>query len=609
MFVAQHASLARSKCTQRKKMAASIGNHDMKMNQDKNKSKPSRYFQIDKEKDEDDSDTMPDLTSKNTDKNPDQLEETESSTLSSGRKRSKDPFEGPAKIPLKKVQKYSRGEALGKKKGGRTASHRWNLQKSEDGYKLAARQAARSELLLTEEPGFLEVGEGEETYEVRQSEIVSSVDIASATKHFELNLNQFGPYRMNFTRNGRHLALGGKMGHLTGIEWISKNLLFEINVMETITDIQWLHLETMLAVAQKKWLFIYDNSGIELHCIKSMSDVLRMTFLPYHFLLVGSTGYGALQYLDVSIGKLVAEIKTKLGRLNVMAQNPQNAVIHLGDSKGTVTLWTPNQPEPVVKMLCHRSAVRSIAVDAKGLYMATSGVDRTINIFDVRTYKPLQSYRIAHGANELHFSQTGLLAAASNNVVEHFKVFKDCCITSQTKPYMVHRLKDAISGLGFCPYEDVLGVSHSNGYASLLIPGAGEPNFDAFEVNPYMTKKQRKELEVKSLLEKIQPELISLDPGKIGEVDHATYQQRLEDKEALYGPVIKDKFQPRYKMKGKSKSGKRESRKQTVFDAEKRDETRKSVAEKERKRLQLEKEKEKNPPEFTSALDRFKKKR
>lgn len=32
----------------------------------------------------------------------------------------------------------------------------------------------------------------------------------------------------------------------------------------------------------------------------------------------------------------------------------------------------------------------------------------------------------------------------------------------------------------------------------------------------------------------IQPELISLDPGKIGEVDHATYQQRLEDKEALY---------------------------------------------------------------------------
>lgn len=29
-------------------------------------------------------------------------------------------------------------------------------------------------------------------------------------------------------------------------------------------------------------------------------------------------------------------------------------------------MWTPNQHEPVVKMMCHKSAVRSVAVDPKG---------------------------------------------------------------------------------------------------------------------------------------------------------------------------------------------------------------------------------------------------
>ncbi|XP_068185228.1 WD repeat-containing protein 46 [Antennarius striatus] len=176
---------------------------------------------------------------------------------------------------------------------------------------------------------------------------------------------------------------------------------------------------------------------------------------------------------------------------------------------------------------------------------------------------------------------------------------------------MAHRVHGTVWGLNFCPFEDVLGVGHGDGFTSMLTPGAGEPNFDGLDANPYRSTKQRQEWEVKALLEKIQPELISLNPTDLGRVDRATFDQRHQDRvEALgFDPLAKEKFTPKYKKKGRSSAGNIERRKKQVAHEDQRDEIRLAVEDKVRMQKER-KDREKKAAVLSShrsALDRFKK--
>ncbi|XP_050534922.1 WD repeat-containing protein 46 [Daktulosphaira vitifoliae] len=423
--------------------------------------------------------------------------------------------------------------------------------KKETTEKLGAKLLEAANVLLPETSGYIIAENGEKTTKITQTQLSNSVDVTSAQKHFDLCLD-FGPYDIDYSLNGRQLLIGGRKGHVAAMDWITKYLMCEINVMEEVYDVKWLHNENLFSVAQKKWVYIYDNQGVEVHCLKNLNNVLHQEFLPYHFLLSTVSEEGFLSWVDVSIGKMVQQFNAKMGRLSLMSQNPSNAMICIGNTKGVVSFWSPNLKEPVAKILCHGNPITSLAVNNNGLYMATTGLDRRLKVWDMRQFRgPLQEYKLRASPRSMVFSQKGYLALAINNVVD---IYEECCTKSVTHAYLRHNIARTIKNLAFCPFEDVLGAGHDGGFSSLLIPGSGEPNFDALERNPFQTKKQRKEAEVKMLLEKIPAEMIALE-STVDEIDVNTLKNRLEQKNSQnFGKPTRINIKVKSKLKRKTQA-------------------------------------------------------
>ena len=243
-----------------------------------------------------------------------------------------------------------------------------------------------------------------------------------------------------------------------------------------------------------------------------------------------------------------------------------------------------------------------------------------LSVWDLRTYKRVHSYYTPVPATSVDISQKGLLAVGYGT---HTEIWKDALATKAKQPYLSHHSPGCtLQNLEFCPYEDVLGIGHGKGFSSIIVPGAGEPNFDTLEANPFQviiieiaqpafgdfaheetrgkrtrpmctktihdaslsspkfnaskhehltpntrplqTKKQRREGEVHKLLEKLQPDMITLDPTFIGNVDRAPAEVIEEEKRLALEASMSNNRKKREKRhaRGRDKIGRKLKKKQ-----------------------------------------------
>ena len=167
--------------------------------------------------------------------------------------------------------------------------------------------------------------QNEKTLKISQEYLKYSLPKYNSDNIFDLTLPDKSPFHIDYTRNGKYLLLGGEKGSISLIEWRTKQLLCDFETETKLTSVKFLHNETMYAVGQSDMVYIYDKQSLALHALDYMPQLLFLEYLPYHYLLVAALKNNVIKYQDISIGKVISEIKTKSGIISSFTQNPHNA--------------------------------------------------------------------------------------------------------------------------------------------------------------------------------------------------------------------------------------------------------------------------------------------
>lgn len=101
------------------------------------------------------------------------------------------------------IEKYARGSLELSTRRIKHKGLKKTMKENQEKIVKSSKQNAAAEILLEETAGFIEPGDAERVYKFKQEDILQNVDLNTAKNAFDLQLTNFGPYSIDYSRNGR----------------------------------------------------------------------------------------------------------------------------------------------------------------------------------------------------------------------------------------------------------------------------------------------------------------------------------------------------------------------------------------------------------------------
>ncbi|GKT15095.1 WD repeat-containing protein WDR46/Utp7 like protein, partial [Aduncisulcus paluster] len=384
-------------------------------------------------------------------------------------------------------------------------------------------------------------------------------------KNWALTGLKLGPFKQKFDPTGNFMLLAGKKGYIGLIDYKNRQPLHEIVTGKYISDITFLNNHKMFAVAFPDTTCIYDTmTSAEVVKLSQHVNPIALDYLIHHFLLVSISDRGYISWEDTSMAKHISKFHMHCGVPCSLTHNPQTAVSFVGQRDGVVSLWSPSCKDFLMKIRTHGTSVNHIKIDMSGRTMVTVGQRNDMRLWDLRNpSKHLHEFDFSTepSIHSLDISDNGCVGVCMGTSVKLAGSICSVCPKENKRNSSRRRrdliqssvpssssslseagdvstadssaVSDALSStspmseitlfsqlykgiderpnyITFSPFRDSIVVGFDGGIRCIPVPNVSDPLYDSFFYNPHMDKKQFQECEVKSLLEKLKPDMIKM---------------------------------------------------------------------------------------------------